>query len=302
MNEHIKNPPVIVTGATGFIGGHLLTQLTKLGLEVHALLRGYSNIDGQQYQSVTWHEIDGTAENLNSIFAQIQPYCVFHLASKFVARHNPSDVLDIIQSNVLFASLVLEAMKQSGCRRLVNAGTSWQHSQFGGYSPSCLYAASKEAFDRIVDYYVHIENFAAITLKLFDSYGPGDTRGKILSLLNQLSETGASLAMSPGEQIIDLVHVDDVCSAFVKALDLLSDDNTPRHDSFGVTSAERMTLRQVVKIFEEETKTSLKINWGAKPYREHEIMIPWVVERTLPGWEPLISLREGISGVFGRDP
>jgi nucleoside-diphosphate-sugar epimerase len=62
-------------------------------------------------------------------------------------------------------------MQAAGIRRLVNAGTTWQHYLGQVYDPVNLYAATKQAFEAILKFYTSTRDFQAITLELTDTYG-----------------------------------------------------------------------------------------------------------------------------------
>jgi nucleoside-diphosphate-sugar epimerase len=135
--------------------------------------------------SITVHEFDGASSTMDEIVKRSNPDVVFHLASLFLSQHRPENVEPLIQSNLLFSTQLVEAMVNNGCKLLVNTGTSWQHFEDAHYSPVNLYAATKQAFEVILDYYVEAKGLALISLALFDTYGPGDPRPKLFSLLRK---------------------------------------------------------------------------------------------------------------------
>ena len=57
----------------------------------------------------------------------------------------------------------------------------------------------------------------------------------------------------------------------------------------------RVTLRELVAIFERVTQAPLRIEWGGRPYRQREVMEPWGEGRPLPGWTPRVGLEEGLA-------
>jgi nucleoside-diphosphate-sugar epimerase len=226
---------------------------------------------------------------------------VFHLASRFLSDHSPNDIENLIRDNITFGSMLVEAMVRAGSKRLVNAGTSWEHYQNASYSPVCLYAATKQAFEAILRYYADAEALWVVTLKLYDTYGPGDRRGKLLSRLAKMIHDGSSLAMSPGKQLIDLVHVDDVVNAFlIAAARLLTDEVTGMED-YAVSSGCPRTLRDIAALLERCAGAPLKIEWGGRPYRFREVMVPWSTGAPVPGWSPHIGLEEGLKMVLAEN-
>lgn len=295
-NAKQKNGRVaLVTGATGFVGGHLARRLVREGWQVHILTRAGSHLpDAAEFAHITNHIHDGSTESMVSCVAHAKPDVVFHLASLFLSQHTSKDIDALIQSNVQFGAQLLEAMKANECHRLVNTGTSWQHFNNEDYNPVCLYAATKQAFESILEYYVHACDFKAITLKLFDTYGPDDLRPKLFHLLNKAAASGEPLDMSAGEQLIDLVHIDDVTEAYLIAAQRLLDGQVSQHEHYAVSSAQPLPLKDMVQLYAEVTKQTIAVNWGARQYRDREVMVPWNGGTSLAGWYPRVSLAEGM--------
>jgi nucleoside-diphosphate-sugar epimerase len=241
------------------------------------------------------HRYDGSLRALTAALHDSAPDVVFHLASLFISEHKPDDVEPLISANILFPAMLLEAMARTRFRCLVNTGTAWQHYQNSPYSPVCLYAATKQAFEGVLQYYVEAHKFRAITLKLFDTYGPGDRRPKLFSLLAKAARSTEPLAMSAGDQHLDLVYIDDVVSAYLSAAKRLVDESHDGHEIYAVSSGSTVRLRDVISVYEEVKGTRLNIAWGAMPYRQREPMVPWSSGVALPGWRPTVSLSEGIA-------
>jgi nucleoside-diphosphate-sugar epimerase len=285
-----------VTGATGFIGSHLSRHLHTEGWNVAIVTRGRTDISvlGDFADRTAVHRHDGTTEGMAAIMNTARPDVVFHLASLFLSDHSAEQLEPLIRSNILFGTQLLEAMTVTGVRLLVNTGTGWQHFKHRAYDPVNLYAATKQAFEDILRYYVESRSVRAVTLKLFDTYGPGDRRRKIFSLLREASERNEPLAMSPGEQQIDLVYIDDVLSAFIKAARRLLAGDVWEHETYVVTSGAPIILRDLVDAYLRVTGRHVTVRWGGKPYRHREVMSPWNTGKPLPGWRPAVGLEEGI--------
>lgn len=283
----------LVTGATGFLGGHLVRHLADVGWTVVALTRCSADTKTLDPRALEYR-VDGTTETMVAILAESRPDVVVHLASLFVAEHTPDQVTQLIQSNVLFGAQLLEAMDSAGVDALVNVGTSWQHYQGAGYDPVCLYAATKQAFEDIVAYYVGARGLRALTLRLFDTYGSGDARPKLFHLLRQASERGVRIQMSPGEQMLDLVHVSDVARAFAVAIDRVCLLPESTCEAWAVSSGEPTRLRDVVELWQSVSGRTLDVDWGGRPYRAREVMEPWRGP-ALPGWTPQLTLAQGIA-------
>jgi nucleoside-diphosphate-sugar epimerase len=295
-----SRPAALITGATGFVGHHLAAALLRQGRAVHLVVRAASRLErlNDLLGQPIVHVHDGTTDGLIRIVRAAAPQTVFHLASLFVAEHRPSDVEPLVHDNLLFGTQLLEAIAANGVPWLINTGTSWQHYEQLGERAVCLYAATKQAFESIVRFYIDTTPLRALTLKLFDTYGPGDPRGKLFALLRRAAGGGAALAMSPGEQQLDLVYIDDVVEAFLQAERLLHDRTPDLAFSYAVSSGTHLPLRDVAALYAEVTGQRLGIEWGGRQYRAREVMTPWHGEK-LPGWQAQVSLADGIRRMEG---
>src|SRR5258706_3986542 len=178
---------VLLTGGAGFVGSNLVRACLRQDWQVGMLYlpqAGLSQIKDILSQIQTY-PIDGTSDNVCAAIEQFQPDLVFHLASVLLAKHTADEIQMLIQSNITFGTQVLDAMSTFGVPFLVNTGTSWQHYQGEDYNPVNLYAATKQAFEDIIEFYVQSKPLGAITLKLFDSYGPADPRPKLFQLFEK---------------------------------------------------------------------------------------------------------------------
>lgn len=271
---------IAMTGATGFVGRGLKAWLEHKGHRVHAIGRGIS------------------AGTLAQDLATWKTDVVVHLASLFIAEHKPEQISDLIESNIHFGTELLEAMQLSGVSRFVNAGTTWQnyHSSPDQYRPVCLYAATKQAFEDILAFYVDAHHFKAVTLRIYDTYGPRDPRPKLVPKLFEAAKAGTALQLSPGEQEIDLLYVDDLNSAFGRAIELSAE--TKGHRFFGLSSGQRVNLKELVTLIERTSGLKLNVAWGARPYRAREVMKPTNGYPQLPAWAPSVPLTEGLARLW----
>lgn len=289
----------VVTGATGFLGAVLVRRLVETGWEVAAIVRPSSNrrrLDGVQGR-LRFIVDDGTDRALEAGLTRHRPEIVFHLAAKGGYDHAAADVPALLDANVVFGTRVMEAMCAAGCRRLICAGSFWQHYGNAEYSPVSLYAASKQAFEAVVQYYVEARGLAGAVLTLFDLYGPDDPRPKVFNQVLGAAKAGRALDLSPGDQLVDLVHVDDAARAFLCAAAWLDENRVPGLARWSVGSGEHRTLREVVECFAAMHSLQVELRWGARPHRPREMMRPWDQGTRVPGWWPEIGLNEGLRGV-----
>lgn len=285
---------VFLTGATGFIGSQLVRRLFELGHSVAIVVRPESQLDTlyEVLDSINVYKYDGSHESLRLALANEMPEVVIHVASLFLAQHKPEDIANLLESNLNFPTQLLDSMAKLGIGKFINTGTSWQHYQNENYNPVNLYAATKQAFEALLQYYIQAHEFKVITLKLFDTYGPKDTRPKLFNLLRETARAGRILQMSPGQQLLDLVYIDDVLDAYVAAIDLLPNVTSPV--CYLVSNPNRKSLRELVEIYSNVIGKQIDIVWGGLEYRAREVMEPCANHERVPGWSARVSLTEGI--------
>jgi nucleoside-diphosphate-sugar epimerase len=294
---------MLITGATGFIGYHVAKYFLTAGDEVHLIVRPTSpkskllELPGKP----NIHIHHGSTEELDKIFQVAVPDLVLHIAARAQYDHQLTDIEPLVSSNLLFGTQLLECAVRNATPHFINTGTFWQYQNSHHYNPTSLYAATKQAFQDILVYYIRACNLRVITLILFDTYGPDDPREKLFHFLRQSASSGKTLSMSEGEQLMDLVFIDDVVRAYDQASKLIQEPGFRLNgEAFSVCTHRRIRLRDVVRMYCETTGRTLQIKWGGRPYRPREVMVPWE-GKTLPGWKAEVDLRSGIrimEGVF----
>lgn len=291
---------VLVTGATGFVGGHLTAFLAARGCDVHAVVRTESRLDRLRsiVPTVVAHRHDGSMESIIEIVRSAKPEVVLHLATTFVAEHQARDVVPMLTSNVVFATQLLEAMIRNGVDCLVNAGTLWQHYQNAPYRPANLYAATKQAFETLVTYYGDCHGVRAVTLKLCDTYGEQDSRRKLIPALIGAARSGLVLPMGSRDRRIELVHVADVVRALWVASERVRDLPAGGFESFRVWG-DRCSLFEVVELFNRLSRRKVEVRWDALEHGPREMTESIDVLAPLPGWRPEFDLTSGLTRMLG---
>jgi CDP-3, 6-dideoxy-D-glycero-L-glycero-4-hexulose-4-reductase len=279
----------------------VLKYFLSKGWEIHIIADprfGYENIK-EVLSYIDVFEYDGNLESLCDYFQKVKADVVFHLAAAVITNYTLTQVSILIQSNIQFGTEILEAMKVSGTKLFVGTGSYWQNYNGDDYNPVDLYAATKEAFEKILKYYTEAEGIRAITLRLYDVYGTDDKRPKLWNIIKQKAGTNEVLDISKGEQYLDMVFISDVCMAYEQAFVLLRDTNNLRNEVYGVYSNKRKTLKEIVELYRSIIGKPICINYGGKPYKKREVMSPTDRLIKLPGWNPKVSLVEGLRKVSG---
>ncbi len=286
---------ILITGATGFIGSHLVKQLLSAGHGVTAIVRPKSNIESLDQGAQTF-VYNSDIYALIDILKRGQFDGVIHLAAHCPTGHHREDLADLIDANIRFGAEIIEAAAEAGIKWFINTGSYMQHYDDREYSPSILYAATKQAFLDIARYWSDSGKISVVTLELFDNFGIGDKRKKIFTAWRDAFKTKELVSMSPGYQTMDVSPVENVAAAFAHIASLLYRDKEHKLNGqiFSLYSDNRMTLREWAKLFQRVSGEHLNLNWDGRPYRDREIMEPWTKGIRIPGFQPVIEIEDAI--------
>jgi len=273
----------LVTGATGFIGGHLVRYLASHGWDVHALARQELS-DPETKECCTWHRYDGSYESVAEAISSSGVNSVFHLASLFLSAHTPTDISRLVDANLRFGMQLLEAMQQYQVNRLVNTGTTWQHFNDADYDPVNLYAATKQAFEAIIDYYCNAHRLSAISLKLGDTYAKNDIRRKLIPLLREAIDHQQVMDLTEGDQRLSILSVFDVCEGFLTASNLLAGPNQG-HRRFSLMNPNTYSIKEIAEQMEQFLGRRGQLHWGKRAQGTRQPTPPTKLE-ALPNWRP----------------
>lgn len=298
---------MLVTGATGFIGSRLVHCLLEQGYRVSVLVRPGSS---------TWRLGDSLARvrvcvgnlldsaSLVACLRQEQPDIVFHLAADTSSRRwSPQlDELDTsIDTNLKGTLHLVKAVHALGLRpRFVRAGGL---AEYGGArlpfeecdreTPLSAYGASQAATTAFLGALRYALPFPLITLRLASVYGPGRATDFFLPSLIVHCLEGRDFHMSNGDQIWDIVYVDDVVDAFLRA--------ARRHLESGevinIGCGRGHTLREIAEFVVRKTGTRSQIRGGAIAASAGDIPHLYCNNsraRELLGWVPTTPLDTGL--------
>ena len=302
MNK-LKKARFFVTGATGYIGSFLTKRLVEEGCRVSVLVRPSSNTCLLEtiLNKIDVHVYDGTYESIELSINSSRPDIVFHLSSFASIKYQSNDIHNMINSNILLGTFLAEAMAKHQVKHLVNTSSYSQHYNQKPYLPNSLYAATKQAFEDILLYYSRVWLINVVHLVLFDNFGPKDPRPKIMNLLYRAMTEGKTLSMSPGEQYLDLLYIDDLIEAYLVAATRLLANETQGVERFTVSSGQHIKLKELVHLFEHISGGTIPVKWGELDYRPGEIMVPWTKGISLPAWKQRTSLEAGIRLLIGEN-
>ncbi len=279
---------IAVTGATGFIGSHLIKRLVSEGNDVVALKRTTSDMSRLHgvVDKIRCYDTDRT--ELDEIFSLEDIDCVIHLATNYGRRGGSAG--ELIDANITFPSEVIAASLKKGLKVFINTDTS----AHGSYT---FYASTKKGFIEILRYFNKEEGLNVFNLKLEYVYGPGDDDSKFLPFMIGAVIDGKEIDASPGMQKRDFIFVNDVVEAYMRCISS-SYHGDDGFVSLDIGSGKAFTFRHVAGLIEQFTGRKAIVNWGALQYRKNEMMestadITGALDTI--GWKPGHTLDEGLA-------
>jgi len=234
MTQHLKilaNERVLVTGAGGFIGGHVVEALLEAGAHVRALVRYNGRNDWGSLDEIGGHErlevVSGDVRDPHQMIRCVDG-CdrVLHLAALIAIPFSYVAPQSYAETNVLGTINILEAARIHGTKRVVVTSTSEVYGSaryvpideqhpLQGQSP---YSASKIGSDKVAEsYYLSFEQ-PVVTLRPFNTYGPRQSdRAVIPTIAAQLAAKKPVLKLGSIDPVRDFLYVKDTARAFLHA-------------------------------------------------------------------------------------
>ena len=294
-------PTIVVTGASGFLGRHVVEELVKLSFDQVAITRenSTSKLNDELIKVASVHS-GSSVEDFKSFFTNISgPVVLVHLAAHYASNHTSGEVSKLIESNIHFPSRLVDALSSTKPGSVViNISTVFQHFESKSYSPISLYAATKESFTRILDFYAESELLNVADITLGDTYGPNDVRGKLIDLL--IASVGSSkvLNLGSGRQNMSIMHISDAARGIAELI--LNYKTIPKREVWRVQMrpTDNVSVRELIKIIEQISGKKIICTFDPSKDRKRELYSPVKGLNLLPNYSPLIDLETGISAMI----
>src|SRR6266508_892806 len=222
----------LVTGAGGFIGGHLATTLVRAGHQVRAFVRYNSRNDRG---TLDWHDqsvvrhmevVFGDLRDAESVAAAVAGVdVVFHLGAQIAIPYSYVNARDFFETNVLGTLNVAEAAVRFGVRRHVQVSSSEVYGtaqvvpmnedhRLHAQSP---YAASKIGADMLIDSFADSHDLPMTIVRPFNTYGPHQSARAVIPTIISQALTGSAIRLGDLDARRDLTYVSDTVAGFIAA-------------------------------------------------------------------------------------
>ena len=295
----------LVTGASGFIGSHLVRRLVEDGVEVHALTSAVSSMVPIRLVALrdrlTLHEgslSDRSA--MDALAAAVRPTHVFHLGAYTHVGKSWQRVDECIDVNVQGTVNLLQALATVGYERFVNVGTSEIYGDVEApfredmaVRPISPYAASKHAAETMCRLFQQGHGWPIVLVRPFNAFGPAQTPDRIIPEVIARALRGEDLRMTQGRQTREFNFVEDIVDGLVRAA------ATPgiEGELFNIGCGEDISIRDVTSLVLDLMGAPVTAHFGALADRPTEIWRMYCDStraRATLGWKPQYTLVDGL--------
>jgi nucleoside-diphosphate-sugar epimerase len=264
---------IVVTGASGFIGRHVVPLLLARDYEIMAMGRNLDSFNGFDWsKNVELVQTDIHAAPNSQI--DLSGYGLLHLA--WDGLPNYKDNFHFSQ-NLPHHFNFLQNLVQSGVEKILVTGTCFEYGMVNGplaadqdTHPENPYAFAKDCLRQQLEYLQDQHRFDLKWARLFYMYGEGQNSKSILPLLDQAIDRGEAIFnMSGGEQLRDYLPVETVAQQLVTLYE------SAQVGKFNICSGKPITIRTLVEDHIAKRKSNIKLNLGFYPYPDYEPMAFW---------------------------
>lgn len=294
---------ILVTGATGFLGSHIVRTLVGKGYDIAAAYRPRSN----RWRltdppcKVQWVELDlAVRSTVRSALQAIHPEIVIHCAA-YGMNYDEQSFDEGVKINISGTHLLFQESAAAGVQRFIHSGSCFEYgnktlpvSEEDVLEPISMYGVTKAASTLLVMQLSRALALPSVVVRPFGIYGLADRTDKFVPRIIRACLTKRSIELSGGEQIREYTFITDAVDVYVR---LVEAEEFPAREILNLAGGHPVPLRRIGEIIARLMGGQNTLNWGALPYRRDEIMTLTAQTdkaKRLLGWSATTSLEDGL--------
>lgn len=309
MAYNWQNKPVLVTGAGGFIGSRLVNDLVKKGAKVKAFVRYNSRGDAGLLKLLSpdvltrIELIGGDLRDPQAIEDAVEGVkIVFHLGALISIPYSYYHPVEVVDTNITGTLNVLLACRKFNCK-LIHTSTSEVYGTalrvpideshpLQGQSP---YSASKIGADKLVESFQRSFNIHAVTVRPFNTYGPGQSARAVIPTIISQALTRDVVLLGNLETKRDFTFVDDTVNGFIKA----AETEGVSGEVFNLGTGSEVTIGELASEIIQLIGRIVPIRIDEQRLRPENSEVMRLLSdnrkaKEVLGWYPEVSIHEGL--------
>lgn len=310
----LNGKKVLVTGADGFIGSHLVEELVRKGAKVRCFLRYNSNGNLGNLKKLsfeTFNELEiawGDLRDVEAVKKAVEgSEVIFHLGALISIPYSYENPRGYIETNVLGTFNILEAAKNFEVKKVLITSTSEVYGT-ALYSPidekhplqaQSPYAASKISSDAIAMSFAKSFDLPITIVRPFNAYGPRQSMRAVIPTIVYQALTGDKIKIGSLEPKRDFNFVEDIVDGFIKS----AESENSNGETINIGSGTTHSIGEVVETIKELLGKNFEVETDSDKIRPEKSEVRLLIcdnkkAKEIIGWKPRISLREGLSEVI----
>ena len=261
--DFYKNKKILITGADGFIGSHLIKKLISSEADITALVlsENLKNLNSIKNKIKFVYE-DITKKEIIDEIIKINPECIFHFAA-LTKTDNYPNIREILETNIMSTINIAEAaIRLKKLKRLIFSSTYLVYEdsaellkEDNNLNPKSSYAISKYTSGKILQKYSAKHKLPLIITRLFNVYGENNINNVIFLFAKSSLKNKEIYIDGDGKQLRDFIYIDDV----IEALLLITQNDKKPNTVINVGSGEYIKIKELAEKIKNLTKSSSKI-------------------------------------------
>jgi dTDP-glucose 4,6-dehydratase len=310
MENFWKEKKVLVTGAGGFIGSHLVERLVEAGASVRAFVRYNSRADPgllrmASPETVSKLELIGGDLRDSDAIRKAVEGCeyVFHLGALIAIPYSYLHPAEVVESNIIGTLNILMACRDLGVQRLIHTSTSEVYGTaltpiiseshpLQGQSP---YSASKIGADKLAESFYSAYGLPVVTVRPFNTYGPRQSARAVIPTIITQAIALNTIHLGSLSTIRDFTYVDDTVNGFLRTA--IAKD--VEGGTFNLGTGDSVSIGELVEKIIQKVGTQVKVEVDASRLRPQKSEVMRLLSdnslaRERLDWSPSVNLDEGL--------
>ena len=310
MDNHWSRKKVLVTGAGGFIGSHLIERLLDLGADVKGFVRYNSRNDWGLLEIIPPQKLDslqivsGDLQDFDAVFSAVRDVdVIFHLGSLISIPYSYIRPRDTIENNILSTLNILTAARDLGVEKVVHTSSSEVYGTalyvpidekhpLQGQSP---YSASKIGADKIAESFYCSFDLPVATIRPFNTYGPRQSARAIIPTIITQAIEQEKIKLGSLFPTRDYTFVKDTVNGFIRT----AESKSSIGEVINIGSNFEISMGDLAQRISSLLNKDIMIMQDSSRVRplKSEVKRLWcdnAKAKRLLGWEPQVSLDEGL--------
>jgi UDP-glucose 4-epimerase len=287
-DSEFQGSKVLVAGASGFLGRHLVRSLVEAGAEVLAVSR---TCQDEVADRVRWYRADMKDQSaVRSVFGEINPDFVYQLCGHPDGNRDLRLVLPTLENDILTTVNLLLTAVEKPVRRFITTASLEEPAP--GEPPTSPYAVAKSSSVAYARMFHLLYRVPVVILRPFMTYGPEQPEKKVISYIIRGLLRGETPKLGSGNRPVDWIYIDDVIDGFLAAANAVGIEG----DTFDLGTGEMVSIREVANKLSCLVDSGIEPTFGALPDRPFErVRVADTQTAKLKlAWQAKVSLDQGL--------